>query len=314
VSKKVKVLIATVLISVVLLIFGILTGDVGIIGNMILMSTFIIFVPQMILTYIQYKRLKEMEMRFPDFLRDLVESIKAGLPLHKAIIIAGDTNYGPLSDEIKKMSNQLTWNVPVISVLEQLKKRMRKSPELEKTIRIIIETYKSGGDTDKILDSLSTTLNTLHETQKERESMLKQYVVAMYAISFVFIFIVVAINKLMVPIFENLGGATSSTSPIGLLGSSPCAPCQFQKGLQCTPCNIYSLICSILRTNTTDVGCYYLGLFFSMSFIQAIFSGLVAGQIGEGNVRAGIKHSLILLMITCGTFFILVRIGLLGTI
>jgi flagellar protein FlaJ len=37
-------------------------------------------------------------------------------------------------------------------------------------------------------------------------------------------------------------------------------------------------------------------LFFHMSVIQALFSGLVAGKMGEGTVSAGLKHSVVLLV------------------
>jgi len=37
-------------------------------------------------------------------------------------------------------------------------------------------------------------------------------------------------------------------------------------------------------------------LFFHMSFLQALFGGLVAGKMGEGTVSAGLKHSVILLV------------------
>ena len=73
ISKKTKTLIITILISIVFLIFGIITGDSGIIGNMIILATFVVTIPQMLATYVEYRKLKEMELRFPDFLRDLVE-------------------------------------------------------------------------------------------------------------------------------------------------------------------------------------------------------------------------------------------------
>ena len=59
------------------------------------------------------------------------------------------------------MVNQLSWNVDVIKVLEQSKNRLKRSPTLVKTIRILIETYKSGGRIPEILDSLSNTLITI---------------------------------------------------------------------------------------------------------------------------------------------------------
>jgi len=38
-------------------------------------------------------------------------------------------------------------------------------------------------------------------------------------------------------------------------------------------------------------------LFFHMSVIQALFSGLIAGKMGEGTVSAGLKHSVVLLVV-----------------
>jgi flagellar protein FlaJ len=37
-------------------------------------------------------------------------------------------------------------------------------------------------------------------------------------------------------------------------------------------------------------------LFFHMSIIQALFSGLVAGKMGEGTISAGLKHSVVMLI------------------
>ena len=41
---------------------------------------------------------------------------------------------GTLTKEVRKMSNQLTWNVDLINVLERSKERLKKSPTLEKIV------------------------------------------------------------------------------------------------------------------------------------------------------------------------------------
>ncbi|RKY23328.1 MAG: hypothetical protein DRP62_06120 [Planctomycetota bacterium] len=310
-TKERKILIICILISWVLLLFGILSGIQGVIGNIIFLSILIIIVPQLLFSYVNYRRMKEIELYYPNFLRDLVEATKAGLPLHKAIISVSRTNYGPLTKEIKKMANQLSWNVNVIKVLEQSQKRLKKSPILTKIIRIMIETYKSGGSIPDTLSSLSNTLSTIQETEKERASLMKQYVIAVYVISFVFIGIIVAINKLMVPIFETMSGGFAG-GPIGTEVANPCTICIYGGGLECLPCTIYFNICSLFGVERIRVSCYYFGLFFCMSVVQAITGGLIAGQIGEGSVKAGIKHSVILFFITFGAFFILRHVGLIG--
>jgi len=309
-TKEKKILVITILIAWVLLLIAFLIGDRGVMGNAIILALFLIITPQFILNYVNYRELKEMELAYPIFLRDLVDATKAGLPFHKAIISLGKNSYGPLTKEVRKMVNQLTWNVDVIKVLEQSKKRLKESPILVKTIRIIIETYNSGGRVEEILDSLSNTLVTIQETEKERESSLKQYVTAMYIITFVFIGVIVAINKLMIPIFES--SSSTGGDVLGIGGSNPCTFCIYGLTLECLPCNLYSGICSIFNIDKISISCYYFALFFCMAVVQSIVGGLVAGQIGEGSVRAGFKHSLILLSVTVAAFMILVKLKLIG--
>jgi flagellar protein FlaJ len=240
-----------------------------------------------------------------------VELTGAGMPLHKAIIFSSHTDYGNLTSEVRKMSHQLSWNVNIINVLEQAQERLKKSITLEKVFRILMETYNSGGSIDSTLDSLSNTMMTIQDTEIERKSTLNQYVVAMYVISLVFIGIVVGINWLMLPIFQSMSTPTTIGSPAGII-SNPCSTCSHIVDPACAPCGIYSSICSLFGSKTDSIGCYYLALFFSISIIQSLMGGLVAGQIGEGSVIAGIKHSLILVCISVASFLILVPLGLIG--
>jgi len=305
-------LLICILVSIFLLLFGIFSGIKGVLGNTIILSAFIVIVPQLIFNYINYRNLKEIELRFPRFLRDLVELTRAGMPLHKAIIFSSHADYGILSPDIRKMAHQLSWNVNIIKVLEQAKERLQRSETLSRVFRILIETYKSGGSIDSTLDSLSSTMMTIQDTDKERKSTLNQYVIAMYVISFVFIGIIVGINWLMVPIFQAMATPAGGISPIGGVITNPCNTCIQVADVACAPCGIYSGICSIFGAESTSIGCYYLALFFSISIIQSMMGGLVAGQIGEGSAIAGIKHSLILVCVTIAAFFILVPLGFIG--
>jgi len=312
ITKERKVLFISILISSLLIFIGVISGIQGVLGNTIILSVFLLITPQLIFSYVGYKEIKEIELRFPHFLRDLVETTRAGMPLHKAIIFASHTDYGPLSSEVKKMANQLSWNVNILKVLDQLKKRLGKSKTLSRIIRIIIETYKSGGEIDETLNSLSNTLMTIQETEKDRKSMLNQYVIAMYVISVVFIGIIIGINWLMVPVFESLIMPSASEGAIIGIITNPCGICLGRAAGGCLPCSIYFSICSLFGVKTTGISCYYLALFFSITVMQALMGGLVAGQIGEDSIKAGFKHSIILLGITIGSFFILVYLGFIG--
>ena len=308
-NQRLKTFLITLIISLLLIIFALIVGDIGILGNMIILSVFIMIIPQVANYYLEYKDVKEMEIKFPFFLRDLTESIRSGMPLHKAIINASKVDYGKLSREVKKMAYQLTWGVNIIKVLEQAEKRSQ-SRIISKNLRIIIETYKTGGEIDKTLDSISNAILTIQETQNERKSTLNQYVVAMYAITYIFIGIIIGISKLLVPIFSS--SMLSNLGQIGTIVGNPCESCLYIKSFSCAPCYMYFNVCTLLGSNKETISCYYLGLFLSMIVVQSICSGLVAGQISEGSIKAGIKHSIIMFTTSFGIIFVFVRIGLLG--
>lgn len=299
-----QVLIVTVGISAVLVAIGIITSDAGIIGNAIILSTFIIASPILYIRYKRFREFKEMEEKFPNFLRDIIESIRAGLPLHKAIINSSKISYGTLSKEVNKMSNQLSWGMPIDKVLNQFSQRVKGSKRMTSGIQIILQSYLSGGNVVSTMDSVASSQLTLIETEKEKTSSLSQYVIVMYAISLIFIAIVVSVNKLMVPIF----GLSQQGSEFGL--ANPCDSCS---GLECSVCSLFETTSeNVFGLDPTSIGSYYTALFFFMSIMQSIFSGLVAGQISEGSTIAGARHSLILASITFGVFSILVRLGILG--
>ena len=299
-----QILIISIGISAVLIVIGILTADTGIIGNSIIISTFIIAAPILYFRYKRFREFKEMEEKFPNFLRDITESIRAGLPLHKAIISASKINYGKLSKEVNKMSNQITWGIPADKVLRQFANRVKDSKRIFSGIQIILQSYLSGGEVVSTLESVAQSHITLLDAEKEKASALGQYVVVMYAVSLIFLIIVVAVNKLIIPIFN----LNQQGSEFGLI-----SPCATSAGLESLVCSLYSSTSSsVFGLKPDSIAGYFTALFFYMSIIQSIFSGIVAGEISEGSVIAGARHSLILASITFGVFSIFVRLGLLG--
>lgn len=307
-TRERKTLIITLSISIIFLAFAAFTRNLGIVANAILLSTFIVAVPQFLFLYEKYRSLKYMEDRFPVFLRDTIESLRSGVPLHKSIIASSPFDYGRLSVEVKKMANQLTWGLPLDKVLDQFADRVKHSKRLYTSIKIIREAHLSGGDVVSTIETVANNSNILEESEKERRSMLNQYVVLMYAISLIFVGIVVAINNLMIPIFEVSSATIGGGEVLGI--RNPCYSCF---GFSCTVCGLFEGASTyIFSIDPTTIASYYVSLFFFMSIVQALFCGLVAGQIGENSVTAGIKHSLVLTSITFGAFYLLIYLGILG--
>jgi len=302
-ERKKMITIWSVGTAVLLLVMGMFSHDPGVFGNLAIISTFLIAGPQLTFQYLKYKEFKEMESKFPTFLRDITEAIRSGMPLHKAIQAVSKFDYGTLSKEVRKMANQISWGIPADKVLDRFANRVKKSKRIYTATKILRESYLSGGDIAAILDSVADSSEMLEEMEKDRKSTMSTYVLLMYAISLIFVIIVIAINKFLLPIFK-----TTTSSAMGLSN-----PCSTTIGFNTVICNLYGSTAKILFfMDPNSISAYYTSLFFYMSLRQAIFSGLIAGQISEGSPKAGIIHSLILVGLVFGMYTISVELGFIG--
>ncbi|MBR9679916.1 MAG: hypothetical protein GOU99_02610 [Candidatus Altiarchaeota archaeon] len=223
--------------------------------------------------YTKYAKLKAMEDALPEFLRNLTEAQRSGINLPQAIISSSQIEYGPLSSEIKVMAAQLSWGIPLQRVLKLFSERVAASEYLTRSIAIIIEAYRAGGNIAEVMESTAESARVIKELEMERKSKFNQQIMIMYAIFIIFIVIIVALNRILIPIFSL--SASQDTGEMGFsLGSIDPA--------------------------------FYRTIFLHMILIQAIFGGLIAGQVGEGSVVAGIKHSMIMLVIGSIAFFTLI--------
>ncbi len=312
------ILVITVGLFAVLVAVGALSNNVGVLGIMIIIGVFINISPQIMLLYQKYRQLKEMEEKFPSFLRDLTENIRSGMPFHKAVIASSKTDYGTLSAEVRKMAHQLSWGVTLDKALDKFAERVKASRRLYAAAKIIRESFASGGEVVSTLESVADSSLSLEEAEKEKKSLLNQYVVLMYAISIIFVVIISAINKFLIPIFQTAGDTAASGAIESIVSlENPCNTCL---GFECNVCDFYNAVAYVVvrdpvtgqAIDPVNITVYYTSLFFLMAIIQAILSGLVAGQISEGSIRAGIKHSMILAGITIGAFLIMIKFGFLG--
>jgi len=303
-----KIIAISSIISIAIISLGFITENSGVVGNGIALAIFLIAVPVVIFRYQRFKALKEMEEKFPVFLRDVVESIMSGMPLHLAIVASSRLEYGRLSKEVKKMSNQITWGIPVIKVLDQFTERVKGSTSLFDSLQTIRESYLTGGDVVATLDSVANNLSLLDEAEKERKSTLNEYVVLMYAIAFIFVGIVASINKLLIPIFQ-ISSTPGGSQVLGLAN-----PCASTSGLELAICGFYSVPAKYLFfiSDPSGIAAYYTSIFFFMSLIVAISSGLVAGEISDGSLIAGLKHSTIMSAGVVTALLIFRQVGLLG--
>jgi flagellar protein FlaJ len=310
ITEMIKPKYIPIIVAAALILIGIALYQYGgIMLNLIVLGVIIGITPWALLSYFEYSRIKAIEDQLPVFLLDLAESQKVGLTLHESLRQAAKTDYGKLSPEIKTVYNQLSWGINVQDVFKNFAKRMKKSMLTSRVVSIINETYISGGDIGRTMEATASDITAIKEAEKERRSVTSEHTFIMYAIYFIFIGIVVGLSQTLIPMLS-IGSEAGSAGGIGGIFSftNPCDACVDNPSIYCINCPIFSGLCSMVGFEQGG-SCYYNALFVLMAAVQGIFSGLVAGQIGEGSVLAGVKHSII--MTTVGVISLVIILTLL---
>jgi pilus assembly protein TadC len=189
-----KVIVLLVIIGVSIYLFNFLT-IFSLPLN--LLSIGIVVIGPVLFEYKIYKENKDIEERFPDFLRDVTENIKTGMTLTQAIIATKNTYYGALSSHIKKIITKIDWAIPFDEVLNEFSSH--STPLIKKTVSTIIETYSGGGDITQILDATGKTIKEINKIRKERFSAIYNQMITGYIIFFIFIGVLIVMQKYLVP-------------------------------------------------------------------------------------------------------------------
>ena len=308
-----KVLLASGSACVVLIALSLLLASNFVIStNLLLVALLVLVVPVYINRFLEYKKIRDYEKQFPNFLRDLAESQRAGLSILQAMSAAAKSEYGTLSNEIVKMNNQLSWNVPMEKVLTNFMRQTRGSKTITRSVMVIIQANRSGGNVEETMESLASNIELLKDVQEEKASLMSQQVIMMYAIFFIFVGISIALIKFLIPLLQTQSAAGSGTFGLANFQSNPCQACVGSTDIgSCFGCTIFSSVSATFSFGEfNDPASYYRALFFTMILIQGFFSGLIAGQIGSDSVIAGIRHSMIMLVAGFFTFIIVVRLGI----
>ncbi len=209
----------------------------------------------------------EKEEMFLEFSRNLVESVKAGIPISKSIINIKDKPYGKLSGHIKKLGNQISMGIPMSMALQVFSKDIGNKT-ISRAIVLIGQAEKAGGNIEEILQAVAGAVSMSDKLKKERMASINTLVVQGYIIFFVFIIIVLVMQFKIVPIVSGI----SDFGAIEGIGISI-------SGTAIEPQEISNA-------------------FLYLLLIQGFFSGLVMGKLSTGDIKAGIRHSFTLMLMS----------------
>ena len=208
----------------------------------------------------------EKEEMFLEFARNLVESVKTGVPINKSIINVRNKSYGVLSENVRKLANQIYLGIPLNTALQTFSKDVNNRV-ISRALTLIGQAERAGGDIGGILESVAEAVSMSDKLKKERKTTISTLVTQGYIIFFVFIIIILIMQFKIFPMLSGMSSA--GMTGVGLGGGMR----------EMSSAKISSSFVYLLLT-------------------QGFFTGLIIGKLAERNAKAGIKHSFILMLMS----------------
>jgi flagellar protein FlaJ len=207
------------------------------------------------------KRKAGLEQGITSFLRDLTEVRKTGLSPEKCIESLSKREYGVFSKELRKISSEISWGIPVKKVIMQFLKRT-KSWMTQLVMFLLVETIDVGGGTISMIESLARFNSLTQDVEKEKRMSVRPYIMMPYLAS-----ILLVATTIMMLSF------TTATFGISNIAGAAGAPPKDYSGMKT--------------------------IFLTSVIFHSYLIGIVAGKISEESVAAGFKHAAILVVIAC---------------
>jgi archaeal flagellar protein FlaJ len=123
-----------------------------------------------------------MEQGVTNFLRDLTEVRKTGLSPEKCIESLSKRDYGTFTKELRKISTEISWGIPIKKVMMEFLHRTR-SWMVQIVMFLLVETIDVGGGTIAMIESLARFNNLTQEVEKEKKMSVRPYVMMPYLAS-----------------------------------------------------------------------------------------------------------------------------------
>ena len=174
--------------------------------DILALSVFLI--PPMLYKYAKYQETKSIEDNFPLFMRNIVEGLRSGMDMNKAILYASHSHYGALDKHIKVLVNQLSWNVPFNKAMRYFAESINNKL-ITRSISTILEAYRSGGNLAEVLDAVSQSTIEIEKIRKERSSKIHGQMIQGYVIFVIFLLVMIGMEKFLIPALASSGMGSS---------------------------------------------------------------------------------------------------------
>ena len=219
------------------------------------------------LDYIIYRRIIAIEDVLEEFLRYLSENLKGGMSFDKALWQSIRPQFGVLSDEIALIAKKVLTGQDIADALTDFSNKY-DSPILKRSLQLIIEGMKGGGQIAYIIDRVEKNIRETKELKSEMAATNATYVIFLTASVIVIAPALFGLSYNLLVVLSNITAKISlssgSSSSLGGFGSA----------------------LSNLKIEPDSFKGFSVGAVAVISF----FVSMILSTIQKGNVKAGLKY------------------------
>jgi len=234
------------------------------IDDLAVFAVLITIVPLALLDFKEQMRIKNLENALPNFFRDLAGMNDSGMNLPNAVHIVASAEYGTLTPHIHKLDNAMSWGIGFVEALYHFGKGLG-TKVADRSVDLIAKASRAGGDVSEVLRAAAKDTFEVVNLQQERANNMIIYVVIVLVAFAVFCGVIAILVSTFLTTMATAGAKAVGSGAVGFGG-------------------VVDLF-------------LYKRLFSHAAMLQGFFSGLVAGQMGEGRFVGGLKYSAAMLLI-----------------
>ncbi len=233
----------------------------------------IITVPLTIVHEQSRRQKRQISQRLPDALDILASSNQMGVSLANGLGLVARNVSGRFATELRHVRNDIQWNHDIRNALLSMADRM-EVPQLTRTCKILAEGSRSTGNLHRVLKiAAEDTRHRIH-MERDREQELQTYIAVVVIGFLVYLGTIVVIDQSFLgPVLERIGDSVEEGGDLA----------------------------EIISISASDITTYH-ALFMHSALIQAVGTGLIVGELADGDVRSGLKYSIFLVLLALVVF------------
>ncbi|SFM25563.1 type II secretion system F family protein [Methanolobus profundi] len=246
--------------------------------HIMVFAVLVAIIPYSIDSLLEKRKLQRRELAFSEFLYKLSELMRGGIDPVKGFINLSKTNLGAISTHAQDAASSMVLGKSFDESMHRMSRSMN-SRLVARYIDVVVQAAYTGGNVADLLFRTSEDMRSVIAIQREKEANLKQYIVIFYLAQGIIVMLTYILSTSLLPLIQGVG--------MEMLGGAGLSDIDFERG------------------------------FFHMIILNALFGGLIIGQITEGEIKHGFKHSAILIIlsyIACVTLLLPAGVGATYTI